>query len=88
MCVPLMSNCGKGTDVEALRSTMEMLLDYSFRPSRTVMFAFGFDEEIGGYNVVIFLGPHTHPEAVLMRRFTILGSTTHRGVTFGYIWPR
>lgn len=39
----------------ALRSTMEMLLEQSFSPSRTVMFAFGFDEEIGGYNVIIFL---------------------------------
>lgn len=59
MCVPLTSNSGEGADVMALRSTMEMLLEQSFSPSRTVMFAFGFDEEIGGYNVIIFLD-HDH----------------------------
>lgn len=36
--------------MSARRSTMEMLLENSFQPSRTVIFAFGFDEEIGGYN--------------------------------------
>lgn len=33
------------------RSTVEYLLESNFRPSRTVVLAFGFDEEVGGTQV-------------------------------------
>lgn len=35
----------------SLRSSVESLLEYSFRPTRTVVLAFGFDEESGPVHV-------------------------------------
>lgn len=83
MCVLLISNCGKGIDIEALRSTMEMLLEHLFRPSRTVMFAFGFDEEIGGYNVIILLARSHTPRSCTYEAFR---DCRVHGTSGSYFW--
>lgn len=36
-----------------IRSTVEILLKHGFRPSRTIVLAFGFDEETGGHFVCV-----------------------------------
>jgi acetylornithine deacetylase/succinyl-diaminopimelate desuccinylase-like protein len=33
--------------------TIEVLLEKGFKPTRTVVFSFGFDEEAGGYQVCL-----------------------------------
>ena len=41
---------------DLLRASVETLLKNEFKPSRTVILAFGFDEEISGYQVSSLLG--------------------------------
>lgn len=67
---------------------MEMLLEHSFSPSRTVMFAFGFDEEIGGYNVVIFLDYDHMLGSCTDQGFCDVGCSTYRAVSSGHLWSK
>ena len=45
-----------------------MLLEHGFKPTRSVILAFGFDEEINGLRVCIrfFFGFDIYPESVLI----------------------
>lgn len=40
------------------RSSIETLLEAGFKPTRTVVLAFGFDEEASGFQGAGHLGPH------------------------------